>query len=174
MIFTKWKFEKTRTNRKNMQDCVRLTIRNGIFFIRFTSKKESDFDVILMIFMARLSWKTNDFHEMKIWKNMDDSKKHAGLCPFHHQKWHFFHFCHHFLIGKISSKWCKLHHFVPFLYSMGWLTVYYFNLRKNTSCFCENLPLLLLAFWSVVTMWLYKNSYIGFCKSNVVIMISYS
>ena len=50
---------------------------------------------------------------------MDDSKKHAGLCPFRHQKWHFFHFCHHFPIGKISLKRCKLHHFLPFFYSMG-------------------------------------------------------
>ena len=43
-----------------------------------------------MIFMACISWKINDFHEIKIGENMDESEKHAGLCPFHHQKWHFF------------------------------------------------------------------------------------
>ena len=91
----------------------------AFFFIRFTYEKESDFNVILMIFMTWLSCKINDLHEMKIWKNTDESQKHAGLCPFHHQKWHFFHFCHHFSIGKISWKWCTLHHFLPCFYFMG-------------------------------------------------------
>ena len=67
-----------------MQDCVRFTTRNGIFFIRFTCEKESDFDVVLMIFMPLLSCKIKDFHEMKIGENTDESQKHAELCPFHH------------------------------------------------------------------------------------------
>ena len=39
-----------------------------------------------MIFMVCISWKINDFHEMKIGESTDESEKHAGLCPFHHQK----------------------------------------------------------------------------------------
>ena len=54
--------------------------------------------------MACISWKINDFHEMRIAQNMDEPQKHAGLCPFHHQKWNSFHFCHRFSIGKISRK----------------------------------------------------------------------
>ena len=90
MIFTKWKCGKTPTNPENIQDCVRSIIRNGIFFIRFTSEKASDFDIILMISMAWLSCKINHSREMKIWKNTDEWQKNAPLCPFHHQKWHLF------------------------------------------------------------------------------------
>ena len=62
-----------------------------MFLMKISPFSRHEFRSKLMIFMACISWKINDFHEMKIGENTDESQKHAGLCPFHHQKWHFFH-----------------------------------------------------------------------------------
>ena len=54
-----------------------------MFLMKISLFSRREFRSKLMIFMACISYKINDFHEMKIWKNTDESQKHAGLCPFH-------------------------------------------------------------------------------------------